>query len=87
MVKYILNYYNGLGDDGVCLEHEDEDIVVREALNQSSTDQGKYTYRLEKWIAGTGRVYKQVYGKTRFFQDGREITSDIANALLGIVLD
>jgi len=87
MIKYVLNYYDGLGDDGICLEHGKEEFVVQEALKRSSTDQGEYTYRLEKWEVVTGSVYKQLYGQTRFFQDGKEITSDIANALLSVVMD
>ncbi|MGG1659580.1 hypothetical protein [Brevibacillus sp. NRS-1366] len=78
MRTYKLNKYSHWDEDdeSVCFEHTDDDIVTKKALELCSKEKPyTYTYRMETWED------EKMIGSWRFFQDGREFTQDILNAV------
>jgi len=75
MKKYKIDKYNLAVDCGYCFEHKYREVVEAEALKLCSEDNGEYTYRMETWNGET------MIGGWRFFQNGKEFTSLILDAL------
>lgn len=75
MIIYQLHQYDALGATQHCFSHEDQDLVVKEALNRSRSNKHLY-FRLEKWVNG-----EPTYNY-RFFHNGREFTHEIIQATM-----
>lgn len=75
MKTYKIDKYNLAVECGYCFEHEDKEVVAAEALKLCTEDKGKYTYRMETWEGN------KMIGGWRFFQNGREFTNQILDAL------
>lgn len=83
MLTYRLTRYSFDLKEELIMEHEDEEIVVNNALSiskESDDSIGFYTYRLEVIKDGV-----QTFRGFRFFNNGREFTQDIRNAVREIV--
>jgi hypothetical protein len=80
LLKYALYCYNLIDDEKPCFEHEDKSKVIAEALRLSSSDNGRFTYRMQMELDG------EFLGGMRFFQDGKESTSDFVAELMSGIL-
>lgn len=78
-IAYKLNKYTFGDYEEVVFESEDQEIVIKEALERSAKDAETmkylYAYRIEAWKDN------KMIGGWRFFQDGREFTNDLKKAV------
>ncbi|RNB59357.1 hypothetical protein EDM57_04235 [Brevibacillus gelatini] len=75
MKIYKLNKYDWV-HDFYCYEGTDPEKVAQKAIELSTESGDFYTYRMETWENG------ELKFQFRFFQNGRELTSDLIKAFL-----
>jgi hypothetical protein len=73
MTNYTLNYYDDLETEELCFESDNEQLVVEEALSQSSKNE--YTYRINKI------ENDELNHGGQYFRNGKDITQDLIRAI------
>ncbi len=75
MLYKLFKYNIASDDEHLCLEHENKNFVINEAIRLSKEAGNYWTFRAEKWENG------KMVGAWRFFQNGKEFTDRLRKAL------